>query len=131
MKFHTHGRKLLLTTTAAVAAIAFSPSAMAQDAPAKAAVYQDQNTVLAMVGNRMVTKWEVMRSLERKQKGFIDRFNTLNQSAAHYSMNLCLPPTMLPPNVIGIPNVPIPPFDHRAWMPPVVFSELQRSDSMC
>lgn len=33
MKFHTHGRKLLLTTTAAVAAIAFSPSAMAQDAP--------------------------------------------------------------------------------------------------
>ena len=51
----------------------------AQGAPAKAAVYQDQNTVLAMVGTRMVTKWEVMRSLERKQKGFIERFNKLGQ----------------------------------------------------
>ncbi len=54
----------------------------AQGAPVKAAAYQDQNTVLAVVGSRMVTKWEVMRSLERRQKGFIERFNILNQSVA-------------------------------------------------
>jgi len=54
-----------------------------QGAPVNSAAYQDQNTVLAVVGSRMVTKWEVMQSLERREKGFIERFNTLNQGASN------------------------------------------------
>lgn len=37
MKFQTRGKQLLLTTTAAIAALSFSPVAMAQDAPAASA----------------------------------------------------------------------------------------------
>lgn len=37
MKFQTHGKQLLLTTTAAIAALSFSPAAMAQDAPSASA----------------------------------------------------------------------------------------------
>ncbi|MDP7010482.1 MAG: hypothetical protein QF685_03805 [Verrucomicrobiota bacterium] len=55
----------------------------AQTAPVRAVAYQDQNVILAVVGSRMVTKWEVMRSLERRDEGFIERFNTLNQGVAN------------------------------------------------
>jgi len=78
----------LLWSGAGIIGCILAMGSWAQDTPAKAAAYQDQNTVLAVVGSRMVTKWEVMRSLERKQKGFIERFNTLNQSAATLNKQL-------------------------------------------
>jgi len=66
----------------------FAVGSWVQGAPANSAAYQDQNTVLAVVGSRMVTKWEVMQSLERREKGFIERFNTLNQGAASLKKQL-------------------------------------------
>jgi hypothetical protein len=78
----------LLWSGAGIIGCILAMGSWAQDTPAKAAAYQDQNTVLAVVGSRMVTKWEVMRSLERKQKGFTERFNTLNQSAATLNKQL-------------------------------------------
>ena len=78
----------LLWSGAGIIGCILAMGSWAQDTPAKAAAYQDQNTVLAVVGSRMVTKWEVMRSLERKQKGFIERFNALNQSAATLNKQL-------------------------------------------
>ena len=78
----------LLWSGAGIIGCILAMGSWAQDTPAKAAAYQDQNTVLAVVGSRMVTKWEVMQSLERKQKGFIERFNTLNQSAATLNKQL-------------------------------------------
>jgi hypothetical protein len=62
--------------------LAWVPVAGAQDAPAKDAGYRDQNLVLAMVGRRVITKWEVMRSLEQKEGGFIKRFNERAQQLA-------------------------------------------------
>ena len=66
----------LLWSGAGVFGCFLATGTWAQGAPAKAAAYQDQNTVLAVVGSRIVTKWEVMRALERRQKGFRERFNT-------------------------------------------------------
>ena len=68
----------LLWSVAGLMGCVLAPVDWAQGAPVKGAVYQDHNTVLAMVGSRMVTKWEVMRSLERKQAGFTEKFNRLN-----------------------------------------------------
>ena len=68
----------LLWSVAGLMGCVLAPVDWAQGAPVKGAAYQDHNMVLAMVGSRMVTKWEVMRSLERKQAGFTEKFNRLN-----------------------------------------------------
>ena len=48
---------------------------LVQSASGKDAGYRD-NVVLAKVGGRTVTKWGVMRSLERQEPGFVDKFGS-------------------------------------------------------
>lgn len=69
-------------SVAGLGLLIWMPVAGAQDAPASDEGYRDQNVVLAMVGRRVITKWEVMRSLDRKEAGFSKRFNELSQRLA-------------------------------------------------
>ena len=57
----------LLWSSAGFLGWVLAAGAWAQAEPAKAAGYQDQNTVLAVVGSRMVTLWEVMQFMDRNQ----------------------------------------------------------------
>ena len=48
-----------------------------QDTPASGGGFLDQNMVVGVVGGRVITKWDVMRRLDRKRPGFSSAFNEL------------------------------------------------------